>query len=94
MSVERWSTQALEDLRLWLISERLPPEVGFSEIVEIVELAVKADGRDEVDEELADVKKELEEEVERREAAEQEIEKLKDELAELKDELAALQQAS
>lgn len=36
---DRWNPSRLRDLRLWLISERLPPDVSFDELAEVVEIA-------------------------------------------------------
>jgi hypothetical protein len=37
----KWSASTLRDLRLWLITERLPPGVTFEDLAEAAEMAAK-----------------------------------------------------
>jgi hypothetical protein len=37
----KWSASTLRDLRLWLITERLPPGVTLEDLAEVAEIASK-----------------------------------------------------
>ena len=71
-----WTRSNLEDLRLWALSDRLPPGFSSEDLAAVVELALKG---------LEESK--LLEQVERLEAENRSLEKENEELADLNNDL-------
>ena len=71
-----WTRSNLEDLRLWALSDRLPPGFSSEDLAAVVELALKGQ-----------VESKLLEQVKRLEAENRSLEKENEELADRNDDL-------
>ena len=86
-----WNVAALEDLRLWLLSERLPPEVDFDDLVRVVDTAISAEeDYQEMKDRCEDAEKERDMAVEDNVSHEKLEDELREEISELKGVVARL----
>ena len=85
-----WNVAALEDLRLWLLSERLPPEVDFDDLVLVVDMALSAADYQEMKDRCEDAEKERDMAVEDNVSHEKLEDELREEISELKGVVARL----
>ena len=85
-----WNAATLEDLRLWLLSERLPPEVDFDDLVLVVDMAISAVDYQEMKDRCVDAEKERDAAVDDNVSHEKLEDELREEISELKGVVARL----
>lgn len=85
-----WHAATLEDLRLWLLSERLPPGVDFDDLVLVVDMAISAADYQEMKDRCEDAEKERDTAVADNVSHEKLEDELREEISALEDTIARL----